>query len=182
MHTFSVITAVLLAAVLHANASPMPRQIGAFYFNGPDQSQVWVDLDPRVLEEGPNPLRLNVTVAFPGRTLAGAPPRVTVRAASNDAAFPLRVRVPVLKFILHTGEAIDLTGPGSVYQFSAGCEKCPANTLTVDMPFAQLQTIAASPLIEADALGFRMRLTPSDVTALRKLVAAVSDGVTVPDH
>jgi hypothetical protein len=105
-----------------------------------------------------------------------------VRAASEDAAFPLRVRVPVLKFILHNGEVIDLTGPGSVYQFSAGCEKCPANTLTVDMPFVQLQTIAASPLIEADALGFRMRLTPSDVTALRRLVAAVTDGATVSDH
>jgi hypothetical protein len=173
---------VLVAALLHPNSSPKPGELGAFYFDVLNQSQVWVDLDPRVLEEGPNPLRLNVTVAFPGRTLTGAPARVTVRAASNDAAFPLRVRVPVLKFILHTGEAIDLTGPGSVYQFSAGCEKCPANTLTVDMPFAQLQTIAASPLIEADALGFRMRLTPSDVTALRKLVAAVSDGVTVPDH
>ena len=50
------------------------------------------------------------------------------------------------------------------------------------MPFAQLQTIAASPLVEVEALGFKMRLTPSDVTALRKLVAAVSDGVTVSDH
>jgi len=36
--------------------------------------------------------------------------------------------------------------------------------------------------IEADALGFRMRLTPSDVTALRRLVAAVTDGATVSDH
>ncbi len=173
---------VLVAALLHPNASPRPGELGTFYFDVLNESQVWVDLDPRVLEEGPNPLRLNVTVGFPGRTLAGAPARVTVRAASDDAAFPLRVRVPVLKFVLHTGEAIDLTGSGSVYQFSAGCEKCPANTLTTNMTFAQLQTIAASPLVEVEALGFKMRLTPSDVTALRKLVAAVSDGVTVSDH
>jgi hypothetical protein len=173
---------VLVAALLHPNSSPKSGELGAFYFDVLNESQVWVDLNPRVLEDGPNPVRLNVTVAFPGRTLASTPPRVRVRAKSDGGAFPLRVRVPVLQFHLHDGSVIDLTGPGSVYYFFPECDQCAADTLKTDMAFDQLQTLAASPLIEADALGFRMRLTPSDVTALRKLVAAVSDGATVSDH
>jgi hypothetical protein len=173
---------VLVAALLHPNSSPKSGELGAFYFDVLNESQVWVDLSPRVLEDGPNPVRLNVTVAFPGRTLASAPPRVTVRATSDDSAFPLRIRVPVLRFDPHNGTAIDLTGPGSVYHFQPGCENCAANMLVTDMKFEQLQAVTDSPLIEVEALGFRLRLTPVDLAALRKLVATVSDGVTIADH
>jgi hypothetical protein len=173
---------VLVAALLHPNSSPKSGELGAFYFDVLNESQVWVDLHPRVLDEGPNPVRLNVTVAFPGRTLASAPPRVTVRATSDDSAFPLRIRVPVLRFDLHNGTAIDLTGPGSVYQFQQGCENCAANMLVTDVKWEQLQTITDSPLVEVEALGFRLRLAPADITALRKLVTTVSEGVTLAEH
>jgi hypothetical protein len=173
---------VLVAALLHPNSSPKSGELGAFYFDVLNESQVWVDLHPRVLEDGPNPVRLNVTVAFPGRTLASAPLRVTVRATSDDTAFPLRIRVPVLRFDLHNGTAIDLTGPGLAFQFQQGCENCAANMLVTDMKWEQLQTITDSPLVEVEALGFRLRLAPADITALRKLVTTVSEGVTVAEH
>ena len=173
---------VLVAALLHPNSSPKTGDLGVFYFDVLNESQVWVDLEPRVLEEGPNPVRLNITVAFTGRTLAGAPSSVRVRAKSDGATYPLRIRLPQLQFHLHNGAVIDLTGNDSVYRFFPDCDKCPADTLTTNMPFSQLETLADSPLVEVEALGFKLRLTASDLTALRKLAATVSEGVTVADH
>jgi hypothetical protein len=173
---------VLVAALLHPNSSPRPGELGAFYFDVLNESQVWADLAPRVLEEGPNPVRVNITVAFKGRTLADVPPKVTVRATSDDTAFPLRIRTPVLRFTLHNGMAIDLTGPESVYHFQPGCERCPANMLVTTMTLAQLHILADSPLVEVEALGFKLRLTPLDLTMLRKLVTTVSEGVTLAEH
>jgi hypothetical protein len=173
---------ILLAVLLHPNASPQPGELGVFYFDVLNQSQVWVDLDPQLLEAGPNPIRLNVTIAFPGRELKTSPARATIRAASDSALFPLRVRVPVLRFRLHDGTLVDLTGPGTAYQFSASCEKCWNDTLVADIPFTALQTMAASPLIEVSAMGFELRLTPRNLVALRRLVEAVAQGVTVANH
>jgi hypothetical protein len=173
---------VLIAALLHPNSTPRPGEVGAFYFDVLNESQVWVDLEPTVLEDGPNPIRVNFTAAFKGRSIGDAPPRIRVRAKSDGSMFPLRIRVPVLQFQLHDDSVIDLTGTGSVYNFFPGCEKCAADTLTTDMPFAQFQTLAASPYVQVEALGFKLRLSPKDLTALRKLSAAVSDGATVADH
>jgi len=40
--------ALLLAAVLQTNATPSAGQIGAFYFETSNESQVWVDLTPEI--------------------------------------------------------------------------------------------------------------------------------------
>jgi hypothetical protein len=181
-HTFVVITLVLLAAVLHANATPAPRDIGAFYFNGTNQSQVWVDLDPAQAGGGEGPARVNLTIKFSGRELAGPPKTVTIRATSKALVAPTKIRLPILTFHLSDDTVIDLTGPGAVYAFTASCERCASDTLLADVSFSTLQQMTASSVILVNALGFEGRLSPEDVAAIRRLVDAVQNGVRVSDH
>ena len=183
MHTFSVITAVFLAAVLHANASPMPRQIGAFYFNGPDQSQVWVDLDPVPDGGGAPPVRVNITIRFRGHELHDAPKTATIRVTSNRLAAPQKIRLPILTFRLADDTVIDLTsGPAAVYTFVASCDKCAADTLMADVPVSTLAHMRTSSVILVNAMGFDGRLVQEDVTAIGRLMDAVANGATVSDR
>jgi hypothetical protein len=173
---------LLVAALLHPNASPQPRDLGAFYFDAGDQSQVWVDLDPRPLETGPSPVRLNVTIGFKGRRLTGTPKTATLRASASSWVAPLRVRMAILQFKLADGSIIDLTTADRVFQFTASCEKCSADTLVTDVPFRDLEIIARLAVVSVNALGFDVELVPADMAALRKLVDAVVDGATLSDH
>jgi hypothetical protein len=181
-HTFDVITLVLLAAVLHANSAPTPRDIGAFYFTGTNQSQVWVDLDPAPNGGGEGAVLVNVTIKFKGRELSSAPKTATIRAMSKALVAPMKIRIPVLTFHLSDDTVIDLTGPGTVYSFTAGCKDCPSDTLLADVPFTVLQQMTSSSVIVVNALGFEGRLLPDDVAAIRRLVEAVQNGVSVSDH
>ena len=174
--------AVLLAAQLHVNATPQPRELGAFYFNALEQSQVWVELAARPAGGGDSPVRINVTVKFRGRELPGAPKIATIRASSNIFVAPLHVTIPVLTFHLADDTVLNLTGPGSVFAFTANCDNCAADTLVTDVPFSVVEQMSASSVILVEALGFSVRLVPEDVAAIRKLVDAVRDGVKVADH
>jgi hypothetical protein len=170
---------LLLAAVLRTNANPTPGEIGAFYFDVLNQSQVWVNLTPESVEPGPRPVLLNVTVSFPGRRLPGPPTVVDIRATAVDTAFPLRIRQPILRIDTSDGRHYDLAAPGRVSQFVASCKECALDTLTTRVAFEELREIARSSGITMNALGFGVRLTPSDLTALRRFIDAVIDGVTV---
>jgi hypothetical protein len=170
---------LLLAAVLQTNASPAPGQIGAFYFDALNESQVWVDLSPEAVEPGPRPVLLNVTIRFTGRRSPGAPTIADIRATSVHIAFPLRVRQPILRLATSDGREHDLTGPGRVFQFTASCEDCQLDTLTTRLAFDELREIARSPQVTMNALGFDMRLTPADLKALAALIDAVHDGVAI---
>jgi hypothetical protein len=171
--------ALLLAAVLQTNASPAPGQIGAFYFDTLNESQVWVDLSPEGVEPGPPPVLLNVTIRFKGRRSPSAPTVADVRATSVHIAFPLRIRQPILRVATSDGREHDLTGPGRVFQFTASCEACQFDTLTTRLAFDELREIARSPQVTMNALGFEMRLTAADLTALGALIDAVDDGAAI---
>ena len=174
-----VTISLLLAAVLQTNATPKPGELGAFYFDALNQSQVWVNLSPESVEPGPNPVLLNVTVSFPGRRLEGAPKAAEIRTTAISTAFPLRIRQPILRFETGDGRQYDLTAPGRVWQFVANCEACPLDTLTTRLAFDELSEIARSSEVTLNALGFALRLTPSEVSALQTLIDAVTDGVTI---
>ena len=178
-HTSAMWLAVLLAAVVHANVHPMPRQLGAFYFNSPDESQIWVDLDPQPTGGGEAPVRLNFTIKFRGRELDTTPAHATIRVTSNSFVAPTHIRLPVLTLHLADDTVIDLTGPGSVYSFTASCHTCPSDTLVTDIPFTVLEQMTASSVIVVNTLGFDGKLVSEDVAAMRRLVAAVKDGATV---
>lgn len=170
---------LLLAAVLQTNASPMPGQIGAFYFEALNESQVWVDFLPQSVEPGPSPVQFNVTVRFTGRRSNSAPTVADIRATSINTAFPLRLRQPILKLVTSDGREYDLGGPGRVSRFTASCDKCALDTLTTRLAFDELREIARSPQVTMDALGFEMRLTDADLKALGALIDAVQDGVVI---
>jgi hypothetical protein len=171
--------ALLIAAVLQTNATPAAGQVGAFYFEAQNESQVWVDLSPDSVETGPQPVRLTITVRFKGRQSANAPAVADIRAISVNTAFPLRVRQRILRFVTTDGREYDLTAPGRVSQFTASCEKCSLDTLTTRLAFDELRELARSPQVMMNALGFEMRLTPADLKTIGALIDAVADGVTI---
>lgn len=177
------LVAVLLAAVIHTNVNPTPRRLGAVYFNGPNESQVWVDLDAEPLAKGGNaPIRINFTVKFRGRELADTPKTVTVRATVPALANPLLVRMPVLQLRLSDDTVFDLTAPGKTYAFFAGgphCDNCPSDTVAADIPFSDLEHIAMSSVVLIDALGFEARLVPEDAAAIRQMIDALRGGAVV---
>ena len=168
--------------VVNTNAQPDRGELGAHYFESTKESQVWVNLEPRLAEpeSGPDPVLLNVTVVFPGREIARTPERVVFRANSRcyPIVFPLRIRQPVLRFIVD-GARIDLTPDGASVQFVANCSDAPQDTVIVPSRFEVLRQNAAGVEVSVDALGFSLRLTTADLDALRLLVRAVQNGVRV---
>lgn len=182
-HTARMWLVVLLAAVIHTNVTPAPRRLGAVYFNGPNESQVWVDLDAQPLAKGGNaPIRINFTVKFRGRELADTPKTVTVRATVPALANPLLVRMPTLQLRLADDTVFDLTAPGRTYAFFASgvlCKDCPSDTVAADIPFGDFEHIATSSVVLVDALGFEARLVPEDAAAMRQMIEALRGGAVV---
>ena len=168
--------------VVEANAQPARGELGAHYFDTSKESQIWVNLEPRLAEPepGPDPVILNVTVAFPGKEIARAPERVVFRAESRcyPIVFPLRVRQPVLRFVVDR-TTIDLTGEGASFRFVANCSEGPLDTVIAPARFEVLRQIAGGIEVAVEALGFSLRLTPADRNALGLLVRTVQAGVRV---
>jgi hypothetical protein len=176
MRVFSV---MLIATILSPNPNPSLGQLGAYYFETLNQSQVWINLEPQGIESGPNPIRLNFTVAFPGRLLDQAPDLLEVRAESVNSAFPTRIRQPILRFQLGGGAEMDLTAPGNAFHFISRCPDCPLDTVTARVRFDVLRQIVGSSTMGIDALGFSARLKPADLLSLRKFLDVISNGVRI---
>ncbi len=170
---------VLLAVLLHPNTTPKAGELGAFYFDTPDETQVWLNMEPQLVARGPNPVEITVTVAFKGRVLSAPPAHVSLRAAATGTAFPMQLRQAILRFELLGGQVVDLTAPGGKYLFSASCDKCQADVINAEMSFDDLQALARSSATSVEALGFSLVLSPQDIAALQRLVKAVNDGITL---
>jgi hypothetical protein len=171
--------------ILSQNLTPSLGRIGAFYFEGKDQSQVWINLAPQSLEPGPNPVVLNVTVSFPGRILKHAPDTIEVRAEAVCIAYPDRRRHPIVRFHLGGGTEMDLTAPGKEFQFFPNCltkpfrGAIPSDDVIVHITFDALSQIAQSSTVDIDALGFTVFLKPEDLQSLRKFIDVVSNGIRI---
>jgi len=172
--------AFLLASIIAANLAPASGQIGAHYFDSLNQSQVWINVEPRNLEAGPNPIEINVTVSFPGRHLAEAPVTVAFRAQAYCRVFPTRIRRPVMTLIVDGAEH-PVTGRELPLQVSSACgdDAGSVDVIVTQLPFAALRRIAAGRDVEIRAFGFDVKLTRSDLGALASFTAAVEDGVTI---
>jgi len=173
---------LMFISVISPNRLPSLGQIGAFYFELPDESQVWINLEPVNSEPGPNPIKLNFTVTFPGRQIEYATDMVEVRAESYDTTFPQITRRPILKFRLQDGNEVDLTGQGKTFQFTYHglCtidESCFPDTVIARMPFSDLCKIAASNSLKIEAVGFTLNMKPEDIRSLRRYVQTVQNGV-----
>jgi hypothetical protein len=138
------------------------------------------------LEPGPNPVVLNVTVAFPGRSQKHAPDAIEVRAEAMCTAYPDRMRQPILRFHLGGGTEMDLTAPGKEFQFFPNCVTnfhlgaIPSDDVIVHMTFDALRQVAQSNTVDIDALGFTVFLKPEDLQSLRKFIDVVSNGIRIP--
>jgi hypothetical protein len=175
---------LLLATVIATNINPPVRELGANYFDALKESQVWINLEPRPAETGPNPIVLNVTVAFPGDRLNQEPEYVQFRA--QPLCSPLRLVYPLmqptLRFVLDGQTEIDLTRPGQPYQLVSSCGirgRSSQDTIVTRAPFAVLQTISNAHDVSLNALGFTLSLASDDLSALRNFVNKVSDGVII---
>jgi len=182
--SFAALTAGLHAqrpTLLASNATPAMRELGAFYFDGPNESQVWVNLQPVTEGGAPGGITLNVTERFAGRSAAAAPRTVSVRAQPVCATF-FGIPQAELRFTVDGSSVIDLGRPGPGFQFISACIAEPgrgADTVIADAPFSVVERLAAAARIDVDALGFPLRLAPEDIGALQRFVAVVSGGVTV---
>jgi hypothetical protein len=184
---WTLCASLVFISVISPNRLPLLGQIGAFYFELMDETQVWVNLEPRNSESGPNPVRLNFTLVFPGREIEHEPDMVEVRAESYEATFPQITRRPILRFSLPDGSEVDLTGQGKTFLFAyhglCGVdESCFPDTVNARMPFSDLCRIAASNSLKIEAVGFTLNMKPEDVRSLRRYVQTVQNGVRLSQH
>jgi hypothetical protein len=175
---------LMFIAIISPNRFPSLGQIGAFYFEIMNQSQVWINLEPQSSESGPAPVKLNFTVAFPGRETENIPDAVQVRAESRNVAFPQRTRQPILKFQIEDGTEMDLTSPGKKFQFTyhgvcdlSSGESCQSDTVIAQISFSDLHKIAKSKSLKIEALGFTLNMKPGDIQSLWRYVETVQNGV-----
>jgi hypothetical protein len=173
--------ALLLSIVIATNTTPPRGQIGAIYFDSLDQSQVWINLEPKNLESGPNPIELNVTASFTGRNLPAAPSFVNLRVQAYCTMYPMHIRQPIFR-VLADGAELALDGEGGPLQVSWGCsdENNAGQIIVARIPFSMLRRIAAARVVDIHAFGFaHTRLLAGDLRALDSFITAVSGGVTV---
>jgi hypothetical protein len=179
---WTLYASLLFISIISPNRLPSLGQIGAFYFERTNESQVWINFEPQNSEPGPNPVKLNFTIIFSGREIEHATDIVEVRAESYDTTFPQITRRPILKFRLQDGNEVDLTEPGKTFQFSYHgiCnvdESCSPDTVTAQMPFADLCRIAASKSVKIEAVGFNLSMKSDDIPSLRRYIQTVQNGV-----
>ncbi|HMD37301.1 MAG TPA: hypothetical protein VKH42_20135 [Vicinamibacterales bacterium] len=167
---------------------PAFREIGAFYFEGLEETQVWVNLEPAHVEGAPDPIIFNVTVKFPGTRLGREPATVQFRPQVRciPQVYPTRARLPVFKLTIDSTPMIDLSPDGTTSFFlpSCGGVNNPEvnqtwDTVSTMVPFATLRRMASAKAVIVDAIGFTVRLTPEDFAALNALIKTVEHGVTV---
>jgi hypothetical protein len=166
--------------IVPTNTSPRLGEIGANYFDALKQSQIWINVEPDLVETGPAPVVLNLTIAFPGDRLNHQPTSVALRAQPRcvPQVFPERVRQPILRFLVNGSTKIDLTAAGATYHLVPSCSKSH-DTVVAQVPFILVRQIAEGVNVTLDALGFALRFTTHDSAAWRLFVHTVENGATV---
>jgi hypothetical protein len=179
---WTLYASLLFISIISPNRLPALGQIGAFYFERTNESQVWINFEPQNSQPGPNPIKLTFTIVFPGREIEHATDIVEVRAESYDTAFPQITRQPILIFRLQDGSEVNLTEHGKTFQFSYHgiCnveESCSPDTVTARMPFADLCKIAESKSLKIEAVGFTLSMKSDDMQSLRRYIQTVQNGI-----
>ncbi|HEY6212528.1 MAG TPA: hypothetical protein VIW45_09595 [Vicinamibacterales bacterium] len=188
--------AALLSVALGAQGAPfeMPprqhpdlREIGAFYFETPNESQIWINVEPASDESGPRPITINVTTKFAGTRVDGPPATAEVRAQvlCFPVVHPERVRVPILVFSID-GAKVDLSPDGvRAAQFVPSCTgyrrdgRFTLDTVVARVPFELVRRLAGAKAVDVDAIGFTVHFGPDDFGALQSFVRAVEHGVAL---
>jgi hypothetical protein len=173
--------AILLSIVIiPSNVTPSAREIGARYHVTLNQSEVWMNLEPKGSEPGPSPFVLNFTVKFPGPRTDRGPDTIMVRAIDSCSTFPTRIRRPIFRFVVD-GRPVDLGSSDHLFQFVEGCSETSvmSNAVVANISSALARVIASARNVRVEALGFAASLSLDDLTALRHYLQQVSEGVVV---
>jgi len=165
---------------------PDMRQIGAYYFDGMNESQVWINVEPEHVERGADPIIFNATVKFSGLRLLEAPATVDLRPQVRclPPVYLARPRLPVFRVTIGSDPKIDWSPDGRTSFFLPSCGGGPEGTTTFDtvstqVPFAMLRRLADAPAVTVEAIGFTVRFRPEDSAALQTLVRTVEHGVAL---
>lgn len=163
--------ALVLAASLRAGGA-LPQllppagdgDIRANYWEGLDQTQVWLTIEPKSPDGKPGPTAMNLTFGrtFSGKVPGGPAALFDVRASTGMMWAP-RIE---LWFDADGGKVDLASGAGPGFQNGGG-----ADYLAASIPVETLKRIAAASRITGNALGFAFELTPSQRQALRTFVA-----------
>src|SRR5579862_6535588 len=134
---------------LQQRQSPPFRELGAYYFDGLNESQIWVNIEPAHVEGGEDPIVFNATVKFPGFKLDREP--ATVELRPQVRCFPpvylSRQRIPVFRLTIDSGPTIDMSPDGKTSFFIYSCGGAETGPVTFDavttqVPFAMLRQLA----------------------------------------
>ena len=198
MRTAGRIVSTLLAVAPLAAQPPNPlpeiaqrqvpemRQIGAYYFDGMNESQVWINVEPEHVEGGPPPIIFNVTIKFPGLRLLQEPAMVELHPQVRclPPVYLTRPRLPIFRLTIGSDPKIEMSPDGKTSFFLASCGGGPEGTTTFDavstqVPFAMLRRLAEARAVTVEAIGFTVRFRPEDFAALQTFVRTVEHGVTL---
>jgi hypothetical protein len=172
--------ALLATTIIVTNITSVPGEIGANFFDALNESQVWINVEPKNLDGGRNPILLNATLSFPGRNLAGAPESVDLRAQAYCYEFLTRIRQPVLTLTID-GAVWRFDTPERPIHVSASCGNGlgSSDVIIARITFDEFRAISTAREVIVDALGFHTQLAPSDLQALAMFAQTVGAGVTV---
>jgi hypothetical protein len=156
-------------------------QVRRAYDGAAQRTEVWVRLAPLAEKGHPNPTMLYVSAVYPGRTLRVTPDRVWIRAQSDMAVEPLRMRPASLTLVAGGTTLLAVRDPGLKDPAWVNYPCPPENTkkkpgCSFDGIVAALPILDFFRLLEAEhvfgeALGFPFRLSPDHRRALTDLAA-----------
>jgi hypothetical protein len=157
-----------------------PQQVRRVYWDLFQTTEVWVRLTPSDSDGSAPLVSLIFQAFFPGRAPLepyslqpqwpkGTPARLVIR----PEPFPLTaIRTLSLRFVIE-GYAFDLMGPGSRYTILSCGDDCTDNTFEAELDPALLRALVTARMVDGEALGFPIRLAPSDQRALGDFAARI---------
>lgn len=148
------------------------REIRSVYFDLFETTETWIVIEPLGLDERDRPpITLYVSVQYPGRRLTSTPGFVQVRAQTNLAVQPLRLRTETLSFELDRSDALLLAGPGLSYRLNYPCpstDGCVYDGLVADLSLVDFFRLLRATEVSGVALGFPFHLRAAHIDALNE--------------
>jgi hypothetical protein len=166
-----------------------PREVGRVYRELVPETEIFVRLIPENLDGSPPLVSLGFQAFYPGRQERdpysglprwpkGVPARLTVVAEPLPRTL---IRELSLRLVID-GVTLDLTAPKSRYRnlpCLVATEDCSPNAVETELEPRILHSLISARTVQGQALGFQVRLTAADQTALAHFAASV--GMTQKD-
>jgi hypothetical protein len=159
------------------------REVKKLYWELFETTEIWIRLIPEDPDGKPPLVNLIFQAFFPGRAERdpytglprdpkGPPARIVVQAQP----LPLTVIRELSLRLVIDGRRIDLTGPTSRYR-NLPClvanGDCAPNAVEAELEPSALRSLIAATSVRGEALGFPIKLTDADRTALAEFATRI---------